>query len=453
MNYYEQLNVSADASKLEIKKAYFAMVKKYPPERFPGEFKEYRKAYDVLSDDNARDQYDKLAKIPEEYKDLYEASLEAMEYGDYESAILELKAVVKEHPDLQILNSLLGDIYLENDNSGNAIKIFEKLTKLEPSNPEYQGKLAEAYQMRGFNKKAVVQYEKTVHMDPDNMDYVAKLANAYWEADAEDKALQTIRQGTALAREKDLDCLQLHIWAISFCASAGHADDLREHMNALKEKAFLDPSIINYISEEITLELFVTEPQTGTIDLYYQVLCFLSELDPKNDMLLHIKEEFETQYRVYQLGEDEQVPATIAFLTELTLTDCQCTSCKIKADVMKQEMLFNINTTRKGLKYVKETYPDIYELNRTFYDDVLNPKKEQLLVDKSYKALQRHQKRDPAEFNEIMNGFFGLDDEDFDEFEIEESTPYVRKDPKVGRNDPCPCGSGKKYKKCCGQNS
>ncbi|MCP5508583.1 MAG: SEC-C domain-containing protein, partial [Chlamydiales bacterium] len=25
--------------------------------------------------------------------------------------------------------------------------------------------------------------------------------------------------------------------------------------------------------------------------------------------------------------------------------------------------------------------------------------------------------------------------------------------PKVGRNDPCPCGSGKKYKKCCGQGS
>ena len=22
---------------------------------------------------------------------------------------------------------------------------------------------------------------------------------------------------------------------------------------------------------------------------------------------------------------------------------------------------------------------------------------------------------------------------------------------KVGRNDPCPCGSGKKYKKCCGR--
>jgi len=27
----------------------------------------------------------------------------------------------------------------------------------------------------------------------------------------------------------------------------------------------------------------------------------------------------------------------------------------------------------------------------------------------------------------------------------------VRTGPKVGRNDPCPCGSGKKYKQCCGK--
>lgn len=28
----------------------------------------------------------------------------------------------------------------------------------------------------------------------------------------------------------------------------------------------------------------------------------------------------------------------------------------------------------------------------------------------------------------------------------------VRNENKIGRNDPCPCGSGKKYKKCCGKN-
>ena len=31
--------------------------------------------------------------------------------------------------------------------------------------------------------------------------------------------------------------------------------------------------------------------------------------------------------------------------------------------------------------------------------------------------------------------------------------PMRREFPKVGRNDPCPCGSGKKYKKCHGANA
>jgi preprotein translocase subunit SecA len=32
----------------------------------------------------------------------------------------------------------------------------------------------------------------------------------------------------------------------------------------------------------------------------------------------------------------------------------------------------------------------------------------------------------------------------------EANQPQRRAEPKVGRNDPCPCGSGKKYKKCHG---
>jgi preprotein translocase subunit SecA len=33
---------------------------------------------------------------------------------------------------------------------------------------------------------------------------------------------------------------------------------------------------------------------------------------------------------------------------------------------------------------------------------------------------------------------------------LEKAKP-IRSGPKVGRNDPCPCGSGKKYKQCCGK--
>ena len=43
------------------------------------------------------------------------------------------------------------------------------------------------------------------------------------------------------------------------------------------------------------------------------------------------------------------------------------------------------------------------------------------------------------------------DKEKRDELYKKEKTSHtVVKAPKIGRNDPCPCGSGKKYKKCCG---
>jgi len=32
-------------------------------------------------------------------------------------------------------------------------------------------------------------------------------------------------------------------------------------------------------------------------------------------------------------------------------------------------------------------------------------------------------------------------------------SPFKRDTPKVGRNDPCICGNGRKFKKCCGKNA
>ncbi len=48
------------------------------------------------------------------------------------------------------------------------------------------------------------------------------------------------------------------------------------------------------------------------------------------------------------------------------------------------------------------------------------------------------------------------EEEDYDDIEFDDDyylgvRKPVKVEPKIGRNDPCPCGSGKKYKKCCGQ--
>lgn len=49
-----------------------------------------------------------------------------------------------------------------------------------------------------------------------------------------------------------------------------------------------------------------------------------------------------------------------------------------------------------------------------------------------------------ATFEKIDNTWFFMDGQLFG------SDPIRRETPKIGRNDPCSCGSGKKFKKCCG---
>jgi preprotein translocase subunit SecA len=58
------------------------------------------------------------------------------------------------------------------------------------------------------------------------------------------------------------------------------------------------------------------------------------------------------------------------------------------------------------------------------------------------------------QFQHAEAGTFSADEEaaQVERAQLAEAhTPSTRDAPKVGRNDPCPCGSGKKYKHCHGQ--
>ena len=55
-------------------------------------------------------------------------------------------------------------------------------------------------------------------------------------------------------------------------------------------------------------------------------------------------------------------------------------------------------------------------------------------------ALEHHER---AEFEKIKGEWRFIDGR------IIGPEPIRREEPRIGRNDPCPCGSGLKYKKCC----
>jgi DnaJ-class molecular chaperone len=157
-DYYKTLELNKDAQQGDIKRAYFAMVRKFPPDRYPDDFMKIREAYEVLSNEATRKQYDSVESMPDIVKTYFNAGKEALECGDYTRSIKLLERVTKVYPDFTVINSLLGDAYSANGNSGKAIQIFEELVRREPKNAGFAGKLAEAYKNRGWHKKAIDKY-------------------------------------------------------------------------------------------------------------------------------------------------------------------------------------------------------------------------------------------------------------------------------------------------------
>jgi len=134
-------------------------------------------------------------------------------------------------------------------------------------------------------------------------------------------------------------------------------------------------------------------------------------------------------------------------------------------DANWKDYLFNMDQLREGInwraygqrdplvEYQHEAFVMFKELIRTVDEEII----ERLF--KSYAVEERFTrhvfKKEKEEF--IHKEYSALDSPPevpraipTQDTSLEHDT-YKRKMPKVGRNDPCPCGSGKKYKKCCGK--
>jgi uncharacterized protein YecA (UPF0149 family) len=67
------------------------------------------------------------------------------------------------------------------------------------------------------------------------------------------------------------------------------------------------------------------------------------------------------------------------------------------------------------------------------------------------KYIRMSKKYEDSMFKELYPEELENADTDNVQWDSMDSGTYEREAPKIGRNDPCPCGSGKKYKKCCGK--
>ncbi|NLK95454.1 MAG: hypothetical protein GX275_09740 [Clostridiales bacterium] len=138
---------------------------------------------------------------------------------------------------------------------------------------------------------------------------------------------------------------------------------------------------------------------------------------------------------------------------------------KIETKIYKDLLSNHKEVKKTTIKDLAEEYNSSVEFIMGFFDGINDSLKNtyeleeieedtELVLDIDLEKLYFNMLDAKAEYLYTLSQWEGIfSEEKRKEIQKEyKESKIVRNENKVGRNDPCPCGSGKKYKKCCGMD-
>lgn len=387
------------------------------------------------------------------------------------------------------------------DISDDTIELLEEITKTDAYSYEIVTVLGLQYAMRGENGRTVSLISKCYKDDELDEMLVILKAQSYIALDDYKKAYEFLKQyvpfenyryelyyaymNTLMYFNKNQEARKYCKMILNMCQEGIEhtSTDLIHTFNALIQLELkmkmdaVEKSVDNYI--EFVKELEGTEQEQEAVA--YSIVIFSSYqknkthreqfkrlLDTINKMNFIQENEFTraiksgySSYESYECTEDENVSEFIKHLLgafssfrEFNLNNpVAALSLNVLEkeqyiDLQHQTYLFSYFAAKRypeildELTYVKKNYPNYYHLCVSL---------EQELREDHTKVLDKYTKKILAIDTEES---YDTPDQIMEYYDNVYTKNYKIKpvfDPNIRRNAPCPCGSGKKYKKCCGK--
>jgi tetratricopeptide (TPR) repeat protein len=207
-DFYDRLGVSRAASQAEIKKAYQTLLRLYPPERAPDEFKRIREAYEALGSPESRSEYDRA--LPPELQKLIQEATAASEAGNHADAERLMKQVLLQQPDLGYVRNELGLVLLHQDRAAEAVAQFERLTARPDAGSIWWTNLCHAYRLAQRGQDAITAAKKALTLpDADTTRIHLAWAEVHIDANETGKALDVLEKGIQADGRTDFDDMEL----------------------------------------------------------------------------------------------------------------------------------------------------------------------------------------------------------------------------------------------------
>ncbi|MCB2211778.1 DnaJ domain-containing protein [bacterium] len=192
--HYEVLELPKTATEAEIKKAFYQLLRKFPPERKPREYQRLREAFDVLSNSISRHEYDSMSGFDNEIESLRQEA-EALlreEEPDFGRAATHLKRAILLGPEIGFLRHLLGQCLFKLDKLDDANRQLTRALRIDPLNSNYSLTLADVEEEMGRSNAAELIYRKVWERNPEDYQAPRRLAGLLFRHERIEEALSVL---------------------------------------------------------------------------------------------------------------------------------------------------------------------------------------------------------------------------------------------------------------------
>lgn len=464
---YEILGIDENADEKTIKKAYFKLVRTYTPEKDPERFQEIRAAYERLTEAAKFPENQITLEFPEDdnfAKKMFDQIQQLMQEQDYHLAIQTAEEGLKYYPDMECFLYVYARCCILNDNAGKAIKAYQKLAERYPDKVYYISELAKAYYQRGYVRKAHDMFQRAYQKGVREIDFLLDYSACCLNREEYSESLQA---------------LEVLIDSVPPQKTAGRIPELLEAYSAV----FLLSGILDFDPDKFTDSLSELLNQTGNRVHEYEDMLFQVYLaagassarheSPKLKALVEqigkltedmIEREMPPEVReAYAAMKDERLGEVMKLtIKAFMLPDDEnipFASFQQEDDYMEYEMFMQSDAflclleeePKKDLALLCREYPNLYECGTEVWDLLKRSRGMKASMISSVLAdyVELEKKFRCGHYYELYPN--RRQNPGSVQWDSMESGTYVRDKKKIGRNSPCPCGSGKKYKNCCGK--
>ncbi len=458
---HEILGVPAGADPKEIKRAYFKLVRQFSPEKDPERFQEIRGAYERLT--QGADEEKSKTRLSMEMTDepfahrMLEQMIALEQQQDYEGAAETAKEAIRRFGEYEAFVYELANSQLRGGHSGGAVKNFEKLVKQFPDKILYKRELAFAYFDRGYGKKAFQAFEEAYAAGVRDNDFILQFSLCCRDRGEESRGIEILLEmvkGYDDSKKEDVqDYLEAYtgIFSLDFYAySNSYGKSLELYCGFLKTAGRALKSCGDMVMElTMFLVKFYKEPDCSAV--LNEVLAATKKIFPERtypEDWKYISEALlEGRLQADERLDEEWLYCCEAYMEAPYIYDDSIVRF-MKLD-MKLILLERRDEMKPQFDIIKTEYPELYERMKDFYE-LLEQGNLTYAMEKMRKEYSSMDKNISGGRYYELYPQYRLPEEkvQWDSFE---SGSFMRAGRKIGRNDPCPCGSGKKYKKCCGR--